>query len=381
MPGAKKPGGYSSDLQQNNGSVSGAEMQSHPGTSVPLGAVNDNNISSNPVPGVNRTTSMRSVLTLPAYTPAARPTERSLGREGEREGVDVVLEYPETAEEEESRREQEMESLYNIRMARRTEREVREARRQQQRGQQQQDQRQQPNRQSGIRHVGGSLGVTATTSQSPSTFSTRSLVTPNESNSSPSSLLAPSNPNPNPNTAPTAAALLAEHQAAMRKRERRTSSVAYGSVGVAHHNGTRIRTSISDASSTADMPLLSSAASMGNRSSQRISAASINTAAIPMPNPMSMPSPSHDGLSGEDGGVELHPTAVAGSEGNSISPGTAVLTPSASSSSQDGTLARADSNDGECGHGSENGSGNIATPSPDPPDYEVPPRYESPPIS
>lgn len=67
--------------------------------------------------GVDRNTSIRSVMTLPAYNPQARETEQVLGREGERGGIDVVVEMP-TAEDEEELRENEMSTLYQVRLAR-----------------------------------------------------------------------------------------------------------------------------------------------------------------------------------------------------------------------------------------------------------------------
>ena len=212
-------------------------MQAHPTTT-------------DPAVGIARSTSERSVLTLPAYTSSARPTERIVGREGERAGVDVVLEYPVTAEEAESRRQEEIASLYNIRLARQAEREAREEHAEEQ------QRRTQPYRQSGS----SMLDVTT-----PSQTQIRNS-TGNESTSSET--------------------LLANHQAALLNSERRTSSVAYSCVGVAHHDGTRIHNTNGDAGSTiagdadadgrstADMPLLGSAASMGGaggRHSRRIS--------------------------------------------------------------------------------------------------------------
>lgn len=84
---------------------------------MPSSNVNDGNSNE----GVNRNTSVRSVMTLPAYNPKPYDTEQVLGREGERGGIDTVLEYPETNEEEEARREEEMEALYQVRLARRNE--------------------------------------------------------------------------------------------------------------------------------------------------------------------------------------------------------------------------------------------------------------------
>ena len=80
--------------------------------------------------GVNRGTSVRSIISLPAYSSHPKPTEQVIGREGERAGMDVVVEFPETAEEEETRREEMMEALYQLRLQRRREWEERHARRQ-----------------------------------------------------------------------------------------------------------------------------------------------------------------------------------------------------------------------------------------------------------
>ena len=68
--------------------------------------------------GVDRNVSVRSVMTLPVYRPKPGENEQVLGREGERDGIDVVVEMP-TAEAEEALREEEMEALYQIRAARR----------------------------------------------------------------------------------------------------------------------------------------------------------------------------------------------------------------------------------------------------------------------
>ena len=67
---------------------------------------------------VNRNTSIRSIVTLPPYRQSALHTERVLGREGERDGVDVIVDLP-TEEDHEAQREDEMEALYQIRQTRR----------------------------------------------------------------------------------------------------------------------------------------------------------------------------------------------------------------------------------------------------------------------
>ncbi|KAI1770785.1 hypothetical protein F4818DRAFT_450245 [Hypoxylon cercidicola] len=76
---------------------------------------------------VDRNTSIRSIMTLPAYRTKANENEQVIGREGERDGVDVVVEYP-TPEEMENMRDEEMETLFQIRLARRRERAERDER-------------------------------------------------------------------------------------------------------------------------------------------------------------------------------------------------------------------------------------------------------------
>lgn len=68
-------------------------------------------------------------MTLPPYNQNPLHNEQILGREGERGGVDVVIEFPEGDDEEEAAREAEMEALYQVRLARRRENEEREERR------------------------------------------------------------------------------------------------------------------------------------------------------------------------------------------------------------------------------------------------------------
>lgn len=77
--------------------------------------------------GIDRNTSVRSIMTLPAYRPHPLAHETVLGREGDRSGIDIVLEHPESVSElEELRREEEMEALYQVRLARRREVQERE---------------------------------------------------------------------------------------------------------------------------------------------------------------------------------------------------------------------------------------------------------------
>lgn len=67
---------------------------------------------------VDRNTSVRSVMTLPPYRLDAAQNEQVIGREGERDGIDVIVDLP-TEEEMEALRDEEMESMYQIRLARR----------------------------------------------------------------------------------------------------------------------------------------------------------------------------------------------------------------------------------------------------------------------
>jgi hypothetical protein len=57
--------------------------------------------------------------------------------------------------------------------------------------------------------------------------------------------------------------LIAEHQSRTQGRDRRVSEVAYGDLGVARHDGTRLRANSSESDSR---PLLDSAASMSGQS-------------------------------------------------------------------------------------------------------------------
>ncbi|KAG0133460.1 hypothetical protein HOY82DRAFT_577826 [Tuber indicum] len=161
--------------------------------------------------GVNRVESVRSIMTLPEYRAVPLPDrERTIGREGERGGIDVVVEAPETAEEEEERREEHMRALYEIRLARQLERAA-----------------ERESAQNGGR--GGSATHTAAGSR-------------NRGNGSATSLAAT--------------------LAAVQERERRLSEVSYAEIGVARPDGSRVRAS-SDVSDRDSLPLLDAGAPMG----------------------------------------------------------------------------------------------------------------------
>ncbi|KAH6620562.1 hypothetical protein C7974DRAFT_458837 [Boeremia exigua] len=173
------------------------------------------NASAEPA-GVDRNTSIRSIMTLPSYSRSVRANERLLGRAGDRDGMDNVLELPESATEEEATRNAEMESLYQIRLARRAEAADREARRQARRD---------------ARARGDTIALADIRRAADAAAD-----------------------------AQVSALLIAEHQG--RGRERRVSAVKYADVGVARHDGTRVRAG-EDESDTRG--LLDGAASFGGR--------------------------------------------------------------------------------------------------------------------
>ena len=186
---------------------------------------------------VNRNTSVRSVLTLPAYNPSPRPDERLIAREGERGGVDTVVEFPETHDEEEARREEDMEALYQIRQSRRREIEERNERRRERQEAREQgdwarleqlrlDQQRRARERSGSNASAGSSTISL-----PQAASSRELI--------------------------------AEHNARQASRERRISSVSYADLGTARHDGTRLR---AESVESDHRPLLDNAAAISGNS-------------------------------------------------------------------------------------------------------------------
>ena len=104
--------------RRNQDALEGALVETQAGSHAAAAATRE----------VNRNESVRSTITLPAYRPKPGENEQVLGREGERDGIDVVVEMP-TAELEEGLRDEEMEALYQIRAARRRQIAEREERR------------------------------------------------------------------------------------------------------------------------------------------------------------------------------------------------------------------------------------------------------------
>ena len=183
-------------------------------------------------------------MTLPAYNPTPHPHERLIAREGERAGVDTVIEFPETADEEEERREQDMESLYQIRQARRREINERHERRRE---------RQE------AREAGDWARLEQLRLQSEARARARAGSSASAGSSTTSLPIAAAN----------ASSMLAEHHARNSSRDRRISSVSYADLGLARHDGSRLR---ADSVESDHRPLLDSAASMGgdNRSASSI---------------------------------------------------------------------------------------------------------------
>ncbi|KAH8899183.1 hypothetical protein GQ53DRAFT_836264 [Thozetella sp. PMI_491] len=185
------------------------------------------------VAGVDRNTSVRSVMTLPAYRSKAAETEQVLGREGERDGIDVVVEMP-TAEDEEALRDEEMEALYQIRLTRRRQIAEREELRQARRGARQ-------------RHDVVALDELR-----------RQARLASESN------------------VDEVEGLRREHERIKETRQRAVSSVSYGDLGVARADGTRLR---ANSTESERVGLLSDAASIAQslRSPSRTGSSSLLT--------------------------------------------------------------------------------------------------------
>ena len=156
-------------------------------------------------------------MTLPPYRPRALEGESVLGREGERDGIDVVVEMP-TAEADEDLREEEMDTLYQIRLARR-------------RHQEERDERREARRSARARGDRAALETIRQQSRSATTDNPRELER-----------------------------LRAEHTRAQEQRQCAISSVSYADLGVARHDGTRIR---ANSNESERMGLLSDAASIG----------------------------------------------------------------------------------------------------------------------
>jgi hypothetical protein len=212
-------------------------------TSATQSGGQNTNGSSVAAAGVDRNTSVRSIMTLPSYHPTPRPHEQLIAREGERAGVDTVIEFPETADEEELRREEEMDSLYQIRQARRLEIAQRNERRRER---------------AEARAAGDWARLEQLRLQSQMRTRARAESTGSATSSTldqPAGIVITSR---NGNT--STSSLIADHAARTASRDRKVSSVSYAELGLARHDGSRIR---ADSVDSDHCPLLVSAAGMG----------------------------------------------------------------------------------------------------------------------
>jgi hypothetical protein len=157
-------------------------------------------------------------MTLPVYRPKATDNELVLGREGERDGIDMVVEMR-NAEEEEALRDEEMEALYQIRAARRRQLAEREERRR-------------ARREARDTHDTVALRELRERTATSTTRNTEEIEE-----------------------------LRSEHGRIRDTRQRAVSSVSYADVGIARADGTRIRANSTDSNDR--VGLLSDAASIG----------------------------------------------------------------------------------------------------------------------
>ena len=194
--------------------------------------------------------SVRSIMTLPPYRVSPLPSERLIAREGEREGVDTVVEYPESDTEAEERREEEMQTLFSIREARRRENEERAARRAERRA---------AVAQRDMRRVNEIDAENRLRNEARAAASANTQTARTQQDSSSINLETGQN-----GAQPDSALLIAQLHSLRdhNSRNRRISSVSYADLGVARHDGSRLR---ADSTESDRRPLLDSAASIGGQ--------------------------------------------------------------------------------------------------------------------
>ncbi len=169
---------------------------------------------------VDRHASVRSVMTLPAYRAEPSNNEQVLGRAGDRDGVDVIVDLP-TQEHEEALRDEEMEALYQIRNVRRQQIVAREQRRVER-------------EEARARNDAAALAAIRERSR----LARDEVAASNEAISE----------------------LRQDAGRAQDRRLRSVSTVSYGDLGVARHDGSRVRAGSNDSER---MGLLAEAASIG----------------------------------------------------------------------------------------------------------------------
>ncbi|KAL9061284.1 MAG: hypothetical protein Q9162_000158 [Coniocarpon cinnabarinum] len=254
-----------------SGTLPTAVQQSHSNTSItPLQTLNrtgrnSGGIGNNYDGTTNQRASVRSIMTLPSYSADAREHEEIIGREGERAGMDAVIEFPEDESEEEARREADMLGMFQIRTRRREERDAREERRTRR-------------REARARNDRDALEALRRESQ-------------RARQGSPSR--------------PTAAQMLDQHR--KNQRGRRFASVDYGALGVARHDGSRIRAN----STGSDRPLLPEAAAIAGHPGLNTT----DLGALPPPLPYSASDISVNSIGNHSGQSSPGITIVANTDG------------------------------------------------------------------
>ena len=171
----------------------------------------------------------------------------------------MVVEFPETEEDQEERREEEMEALFSIRQARRREAAEREARRVERR----------EARERGDWRRLDELEQESRARARERAASDATLLSVGESNNA-----SRTNSSTNLATSNQDSAYLIAQLTSLREvnqRKRRVSSVSYAELGLARHDGSRIR---ADSMESDHRPLLDSAASISGQRSRATSRAS-----------------------------------------------------------------------------------------------------------
>lgn len=269
-------------------------------------------------------------MTLPPYHPTPHPHERLIAREGERAGVDTVIEFPETAEEEEERREQDMESLYQIRQTRRREINERNDRRRERQA---------------AREAGDWARLEQLRLQSEARARARAGSSASAGSSTTSLPIAAAN----------ASSMIADHHARASSRDRRVSSVSYADLGLARHDGSRLR---ADSVESDHRPLLDSAASMGGGGDQRNVSSSRHSSLFHLPTTHRFHS---------------HARAASAESVMTTDSELADMTPQSSSEDRSGSGSDPTMRTPSVGTGGE-----PSPPTGEPPEYEDAPPYTSP---
>ncbi|KAI0193492.1 hypothetical protein F4808DRAFT_357332 [Astrocystis sublimbata] len=198
-------------LEPYSGTTQNGNRRAASGGLTGVSETNRNSTTSN----MNRNPSGRSIMTLPPYKFAAPEGERVIGRAGERDGIDVILELP-SDEQHEALRDQEMNTMYEIRQLRRQQHAEREERQR--------------------------LTTEARNRGDMATLEDLRIARRRAANDD------------------SAIEQLREAQGQIRStRERAVSSVSYHDLGVAKHDGSRIR---ANSTESERVGLLSDAASM-----------------------------------------------------------------------------------------------------------------------